>query len=145
MIEILRTLTLTCTFISIFSVIILNILGEDNPQREIVKIALGCVMVISLVTNLSGKKIDLPSFSDIYFEYENISIFASEKSSEMQTNYITANIESMVLKDLGVYTKVFMDREYIITKVYVYENTDFSKICEYLGITEDKIEYKESR
>lgn len=145
MIQLIRELVISCTAVMIFSIIILTIIGDENPQKEIIKIGIGCIMIITISTKLFGTNIKLENFSDIVSEIEDVSSISLEASNEMQSNYITYNIEKYVLEQTGIKCDIKMNEDFIITKVYVYNSLEFVKISELLGISTDILEYIESR
>lgn len=136
---IIKDLIITCTVVSIFSMIIMNIIGEDNPQKEIIKIGLGCVMIISLITKVKGS--DLSEIINIYDDFSGMTNISLEKSEEYQANYISQNLEKYVFESLGIECKIYFNSSYEMTKVILYD--ECLEIYELLGIDKEIVEIRE--
>lgn len=131
------SILISLTIVSIFCSIILVITGEQN--KEIAKIGCGCLMIISVLSPIT--KIEAVELLDYKYYEESANI----KTLNFENTYIIQNIEKLVLDELGIECTIDMDLDYVITKVYVKDDTKINELLELLGITQEKIEYIESR
>ncbi len=143
--EIIKNIVIMITVVSIFSTILLNFIGENNPQREIVKIACGCLMIITIIVPFRAYSFEIENIIELYDKYEVTADIANEKALEIKLDIISTEIENKVFSEINVKCDIVLTEELQIDKVFIEKGQDTSQICEFLGIKLTQIEYIESR
>lgn len=146
MINLIKQILLSVSIVSIFSTIILNIVGKDNPEYEIAKISCGLLMIIAIISPFKGNLImSTSNFTDIYDFYKQQSMLAYESFDNLQKRAIKENIEQLIYNDLGYTCSIELDDDFNILKISSFDKVDVSEICKLLGISTQNFEYIESR
>lgn len=144
--DFLINLLMSVTVVAIFSSIILTIVDEQNSQREIVKIACGMLMVVVILNGFNnGFSADLSSFENFYSDYEQISSDAQITYNEIEMDIVQSEVESLIFDEFSVNCTVYFNENYEITQVLVPDDSQISEISQFLGISENLVEYIESR
>ncbi|MFI3227342.1 MAG: hypothetical protein R3Y09_08020 [Clostridia bacterium] len=141
-----ENLLVSITVVAIFSAIVLNIVDEKNPQREIVKISCGLLMIVVLLNGLNnGFMLDFEEYQNFYTEYEDISNQATLTYSNIEMVAVQQDLENLILSEIGINCNVYFNENYEISCVEISDANRISELTEFLGISEDCIEYIESR
>lgn len=146
MIDLIKNVLISITCVTIFCTIILHLIGDDNPQKEIVKIACGCLMIIALFNPFYNVfDSEMPSFSDYYAQYNMVEVDINDEMMSYTISTVEIELENHIFNNYNIHCDISIDENYNILTVFVYENENINKISQILGISMDKIEYIESR
>ena len=146
MIDLFKEILLSVTIVSVINVIILQIIGENNSQREIAKIGCGLIMIIAVIAPIKGG-LDFSdvSFDDIYKDYEEKSQEAFLSYNEIEQVVVKENLQKLVFDQTGFECEISLSEDYEIESIKAPQDANTDEICEVLGISQYEIEYIESR